>query len=356
MQTSSSNRLVGIDFAYALAILGIVVFVFSFTIGDKVQSALNHTRYFAILDVFPALFFFLNGLTVTLTMRDRKVSNRKLLVYMGKRGSVLMLIGLACCIIWPMNIFIATGLFYVATPFIAQWNNILLRIILLIVVLLGMLLLYMDVPTSTIYDMPNVRDGEIIGISGFILFNGYFSILPWFAFFCAGLLHGRTDIRPKGWLPPSSIIGLLLILSTFFFQHYARKIDNEGVLQARSDIFLLNIRLLYPAFCVFALGFSIIVTNAFIYFFRKFSITKILKFVQTVSAYKYSVIFFHMLIGIITLIASNRQFFHKKLVLVIYVVAATFATFYLTMLWRKRVSEKGPMEWLIKRISGSTKN
>ncbi len=356
MPASSSSRLVGIDFAYAIAIIGCVVFAFSFTIGDKVQSALSHSRYFAVLDILPALFFFLNGLTVTLTMRDRKVSNRKLLTYMGKRGSVLFLLGLACCIIWPMNIFVATGLFYIAAPFIAQWNNILLRIIIFIVVVLGVVLLYMDAPTSTIYDIPKVREGEILGLSGFILFNGYFSILPWFAFFCAGLLHGRTDIRPKGFLPPSSLVGVGLMVLSFIVQHYAKRIDYEGLMQVRSDFFLLNYRLLYPSFCCFALGFCIITTNASIYFFRKFNFAKVLRFVQTVSAMKYSVLFFHMVIGMLTLAASNRPFFQKKFILALYVVSATVATFYLTMVWRKRVSDKGPMEWLIKRISGSTKN
>ncbi len=356
MPPHSSNRLIGIDFAYAFALLGCVVFAFSFTIGDKIQSALSHSRFFAILDIFPALFFYLNGLTVTLTMRDRKVSNRKLLSYLGKRGSVLLLVGLAFCLLWPMNMFIATGLFYIAGPFVAQWNNVLLRVITLLVVVLGVMLLYMEIPTSNIYDLPKLHNGEMLGLSGFALFNGYFSVLPWFAFFCAGLLHGRIDLRPKGWLPPSSFIGVALMAVSVIIQYYAKRIDYEGLLLVRSDFFLLNIHLLYPAFCCFALGFCILATNGFIYFFRKFSYQKILRIVQTISGMKYSVIFFHMVIGIITLVASNRPFFQKKIVLILYLVGATFATFYITILWRKKVSDKGPMEWLIKKISGSTKN
>jgi hypothetical protein len=354
MAVSSSNRLVGIDFAYTLALMGSIVFVFSFSVGDKVQSALSHNSYYTFVDIFPALFFYLNGLTVTLTMRDRKVSNRKLLAYVGKRGSVLFLIGLACCIIWPMNIYIATGLFYFITPFIAQWNNVLLRAAIILVAIGGMFLLYMDVPTSSIYDLPKMHNGEILGITGFTFFWGYFSFMPWFVFFCGGLLHGRSDIRPKGILPPSSLLGILLILMAAITQFYVKKMN--PISDTTSDLILLNYHLLYPAFCIYALGFCIIVVNLFIYVFRKFLNVKLTKFVQTVSANKYSVLFFHMFIGIATLIASNRPFFQKKFVLVIYVVCATFLTFYLTILWRKKVSDKGPMEWLIKRISGSSKN
>ncbi len=353
MTVSSSKRLIGIDFAYTLAILGCVVFVFSFSVGDKVQSALSHYSFYAAVDVFPALFFYLNGLTVTLTMRDRKVSNRKLLAYVGKRGSVLFVVGLACCLIWPMNIFIATGLFYFITPFISQWNNILIRVLILLNILGGMFLLYLDVPTSNIYDLPKMHNGEILGLTGFALFWGYFSVMPWFAFFCGGLLHGRSDIRPKGILPPSSILGLLLMGGSAIAQYYSKMMN--PIDDTTSDLFLLNYHLLYLPFCLFALGFCIVSINLFIYVFRKFSNIKLTKFVQTISANKYSVLFFHMIIGIITLIASNRPFFQKKYILIIYVICATYLTFYLTVLWRKRVSEKGPMEWLIKRISGSSK-
>ncbi|MBL0316453.1 MAG: hypothetical protein IPP69_11990 [Flavobacteriales bacterium] len=105
MAVTSSRRLVGIDVAYGLAVMGCIVYAFWFIMGDKVTSVLTQTRFSILMDIFPALFFFLNGFTVTLTMRDRRVSNRKLLSYLGKRGSVLFLIGLSCCVIWPMNIF-----------------------------------------------------------------------------------------------------------------------------------------------------------------------------------------------------------------------------------------------------------
>jgi hypothetical protein len=211
----------------------------------------------------------------------------------------------------------------------------------------------LGVPTSNIYDLPKMHNGELLGLTGFAFFWGYFSVMPWFAFFCGGLLHGRSDIRPKGILPPSSILGLLLMGGSAIAQYYAKMMN--PIDDTTSDLFLLNYHLLYPAFCLFALGFCIVSINLFIYVFRKFSNIKLTKFVQTVSANKYSVLFFHMVIGIITLIASNRPFFQKKYILIIYVVCATFLTFYLTVLWRKRVSEKGPMEWLIKRISGSSK-
>ena len=352
---SNSHRLTGIDVAYGAAIIGCVIYGFWFTIGEQVLSTLTHTKFSLVLDSLPALFFFLNGFTVTLTMRDRKVSNRKLLTYLGKRGSVLFVVGLAFCTVWPMNIFVASGLMYVAAPFVAQWNSLVLRLITLLSVLFGITLLYVDVPTYAVYSLPTLGGGEVYNILGFLLFNGYYSILPWFTFFFAGLLFGRTEVRPRGILPPSSFVGIAMMIGSYFVNNFAKKIDKDVLLLQRSDIFFLNIKQLYPAFIVFSIGFSIVFINSLMFIFRKVENKKTLRIIQTLSSMKYSVFFFHTIIGLLTLSASNLQFFSRRIVLFVYVILATSLTIYLTFLWRKRVSETGPMEWLIKRISGSAK-
>lgn len=353
--SSSQSRLIGIDVSYAIAILGCIVYAYFFTMGDKVQSALSHSRFNVIMDCFPALFFFLNGFTVSLTMRDRRISSRKLLSYLGKRGSILLLIGLAFVVIWPMNILVASGLMYFAAPFVAQWNNVLLRIFTLLTVVFGITLLYVDVPTHTAYSLPTLEGGEIYNALGFVLFNGYYAVLPWFSFFFAGLLFGRAEIRPRGILPPSSILAVLMVIVSFFINRFAKKLDTDITVLQRSDLFFLNIRLLFPAFIVYAIGISIIVLNMCIYAFRRVENKRFLRVVQTISSQKYSVIFWHTLVGTITLLATNVQFFSKKIALLVYVILAVSLTMYLTFFWRKHVSEQGPIEWMIKRTSGSSK-
>jgi positive regulator of sigma E activity len=352
---SSSNRLIGIDVSYVIALIGSVLYGYTYTIGDLVQNSLTHTKFNLFFDVFPALFFFLNGFTVTLTMRDRRISNRKLLSYSGKRGSVLLITGLLFCGVWPMNIFVASGMMFLVIPFVAQWNNILIRIITLLTVVFGITLLFLDVPAHTTYTLPSLGGGEIYNGLGFLFFNGYYSLLPWVVFFLAGLIFGRTDVRPKGWLPPSSIIALLLIGGAWLVNRYAKVLDTDALLLRRSDLFFMNIRLLFPAFCLYGIGMSIFILNAAIFFFRKLNAPGLLKFVQTISSMKYSVVLFYTLIGVITLTATNVEFFSKRLALILYVVLATVLTFYLPFLWRKKVTEQGPMEYIVKRISGSAK-
>jgi hypothetical protein len=197
--------------------------------------------------------------------------------------------------------------------------------------------------------------GEIYNGLGFLFFNGYYSLLPWAVFFTAGLIFGRSEIRPRGVLPPSSLIGLALIALALVINRYAKVLDTDALVLRRSDLFFMNIRLLFPAFCLYGIGLSIVLLNLFIFTFRKLQSATLLKFFQTISSMKYSVILFYTLIGFITVSATNVEFFSKRIILFFYVVLSTALTFYLPFLWRKKVTEQGPMEFLIKRISGSAK-
>jgi hypothetical protein len=190
---------------------------------------------------------------------------------------------------------------------------------------------------------------------GFLLFNGYYSPLPWVVFFFAGLVYGRSEVRPRGWLPPSSLVGFAMMISSFWVNKFAKTLDTDALMLHRFDLNVLNFRLMFPAFCVYGIGMCLVAVNAFIFLFRRLTHPGLLRFVQTISSMKYSVVLFYTLIGAITLMATNIEFFFNRIALFIYVVLATVLTFYLPFIWRKNVNERGPMEFVIKRISGSAK-
>jgi uncharacterized protein len=351
---SESNRLIGIDLAYILSIIGCIVAGYLFIIGGRV-TLLDHDYFCVFFDVLPAMFFFLNGFTTSLTLRDRRVSSRKLLRYLRKRGSVMMVIGLALCPFWPLNIFLMTGFMYFSALYIGQLNNTLMRILLLVVILLSILFLYIDVPAFVEFAPLKLEGGGLYDLAGFMFFNGYYSICPWFAFFIAGLLHGRSELRPRGWLPPSSIVGVALIALAYPVQKYSQQIFTKSIRYKPDDFGIINYKLLSPSFVALAIGISIVLTNAFIYIFRRLNNKKILKQIQMYSSMKYSMIFIYTFLGLLTTRIINLESFKSKLAISIYIIVATSLTFILSALWKKRVNDLGPMEWLVKRISGSSK-
>ncbi len=353
--SSSANRLLGIEFAYVFALIGCLIYIYIFTIGDKVLSILSHLEYSVFFDVFPAMFLFLNGTTVALTLRDNRISRTKLLAYHGKRGSILFLIGLVFTVIWPMNIFIVCGLLYFLSQYISLWNNSLLRLLGVVLIGAGMFLLMADVPVSVVYKGPVLRGGNLLNLSGFLFFNGYFSILPWSVFFIGGLIYGRLNITSKGIMPPSSLFGLGLVAIAFLLNLYSDEVDAVLQMVQQGDSVLLRFRLNYLPFIFYALGVIVILVNAFIFFCGRGNQGRLVKQVQTISSMKFSVLLFQIFIGLITIAITNGPNFANRYVLLVYVIFATFLTLYLAILWKRRINELGPVEWVVKRISGSTK-
>jgi hypothetical protein len=255
-----------------------------------------------------------------------------------------------------MNIFIASGFMYFLSQFLALWNNIVLRILMVVVIVLGFSLLYVGVPATVEYSPPTLQGGNMINLSGFLFFNGYFSIIPWSIFFLAGMQFGRLNISTKGMLPPSSIFGLTLIIASFFIQYYSSPLQQRFDAVEHQDSLFLKLRFFYLAFIFYAIGLSICVVNFFIFAFKAFESKRILRFTQTVSSMKYSVLFFQIMVGLLTMAVTNSPIFTNKIVLAIYILIASFITFYLVIMWKKRINDQGPVEWVVKRIAGSTKS
>jgi hypothetical protein len=353
----ASKRLIGIDLAYTVAVSVIITFIyFFFTNGLAIEKGvLSHSWNIFAIEFFSGLFFFLNGMTIALTMRDNKVSSRKMLAFLTKRGMILFLIGLSVCYFWHLNIFIAVGFMYMVAPYLVQWNSLLLRILIVVLLFLAYILLFLHVPTSIGYKIPEIHGGGIIDLTGFIFFNGYYSLLPWTLFFLSGILFGRSDIRVRGWFPPSSVLALAIIVIGAVLNVILKSQDTNYLDLVRFDNNLLNFRVIMPAFFTISVGLSMLFVNVTNYLFRAFKLPRIERFVSIISSMKYSILFGQLVICSITIVLTPGAFFNKTIFLLSYSLVASFITLYAAFFWHKKISTKGPLEWIFKRVSGSAK-
>jgi uncharacterized protein len=349
-----SFGLLGIDIAYVIALCG-TLFSASFFVNGGRLFMLNHEQYFLFFDFFPALFFFLNGLTVTLTMRDKRISSRRLLYYLGKRGLVLLLIGFLFIGIWPLNVLFASGVFYILAPLFANWNNVILRTLSLAVALCAILMVNLDVDTNVSFSGLDLSGLKFSNLFSFVFFNSYYSILPWICFFLFGMLFGRNDLRLKGILPPSSILAFGTILLAFFVQKYSHAFYTEGDKTEYLHIFPFNVKLYMPAFLIFGLGAITLIMNFLIYVFRRDLDRSVVKRIQNLSGAKYSVVFFHLLISVILMSITNEIAFRNKWIIFLLASGTVFVSIFITLTWKSKISDTTPIEWLIKRLSNSTK-
>jgi hypothetical protein len=349
-----SFGLLGIDIAYIIALCG-TLFSASFFVNGGRMFMLNHEQYFLVLDFFPALFFFLNGLTVTLTMRDKRISSRRLLSYLGKRGSVLLIVGAIFMAIWPLNVLFASGVFYILAPLFANWNNIILRTLSLAVAICAILMVNLDVDTNVTFSSLDLQGLRFSNLFSFFFFNSYYSILPWICFFLFGMLYGRNDLRLKGILPPSSLFAIFTIGVAFFVQYYSAAFYTEGDKTEYLHIFPFNVRLYMPSFIIFGLGAATLLLNTLIYLFRRDLDKQIVRRIQGISGSKYSVVFFHLIFSVIILSITNVIAFRSKWSILFLATGIVSLSIFLTLLWKNKISDTTPIEWFIKRLSSSSK-
>lgn len=351
---SRSSGLIGIDIAYIIALLGTALSSCFFVLGEKTYL-LNHEHLYLFLDFFPALFFFLNGLTVTLTMRDRRISSRRLLAYLSKRGSVLFVLGLLFINSWPLNIFITSGIFYFIAPAFAQWNNIILRTLAVVTGMTTILLLNLDVEANVLFAGLRLNGANLSSLLSFVLFNGYFSFLPWITFFIAGMLYGRSSLRPRGWIPPMSIAMVLGVFVAYFVQNYCLGLYGPFDVINKINFPGIGVKFYIPAFYIFALCSIVLLMNFLLYAFRKELGRNSTKKIQSFSSSKYSIFLFVYFFGWLVMSISNAIAYHNNSVLILLVIFVTVIGFVATYVWKNKFSSAAPVEWIIKRISGSTK-
>jgi hypothetical protein len=351
---SKSSGIVALDFLYVLALLGTMLSGVFFAVGDRMHY-LSHYHMYVVFDFFPALFVFLNGMTLSILLRDKRVSSRRTLSYNSKKGLVLLLLSIFFAKAMPLNLFFITGFVYLTAGTIVQWNNNILRLLAAFIAILTLVLLNMDVPTS-----PYIKSLALQGtgwkqLLSFFVFNGYYSILPWCLFFVMGLLHGRADLRPKGWLPPTSLLAAALIVGSLVLEAYCAMIYSFDHSTAISVAFF-NVKMFTPAFVLFESGLCIIFINLMVYLMRKVELSPFAKRIQFLSATKYNIYFFLLCFSLIIHVVFNKLLFRETVVIISCSFFLVALSVFLTYLWSKKISEKTPMQWLIKRIAGSTKN
>jgi hypothetical protein len=344
-----------LDFLYVVALVGTMMSNVFFALGDRMHY-LSHDHLYLVFDFFPALFLFLNGVALSLTLRDKRISSRRTLSYNSKKGLVLLIVGLLFAKWWPINLFFITGFVYMMAPTITEWNNIILRVLAIFILLVSMVFLNMEIPATVEIKSLTLQGTGWQQLVAFFAYNGYYSIMPWAVFFILGLLHGRTDLRPKGILPPSSLVGLVLMVGSLVLEAYCAVVYSFDHNKTGVTLPILKLKMFLPAFLMFTAGSVVVVFNFANYLLRNIENFKLIKWIQGNSASKYNTYFFVMIIGSLLNIIFNDVLFTRTWIIILLAVGLTIASVYLTGFWKRKFTGKTPMEWLVKRIAGSTKN
>lgn len=352
-----TKRIDGIDFARALALLGMILVNFKVVFGVHIPSESLYSVFYSFLEgKAAALFIFLAGIGITLgykkLQKDEEIREYK--KNLVKRAAVLFVVGIAYYPIWPADILHFYSFYILLGVFLLMSNN--MKIILsVITILIISVLLLLTLDYSAGWDFETLEYIDFWSVEGFlrhIIFNGFHPVFPWSCFLLFGLLIGRINLsdfskRRKVLLVSSIAFIIFYIVSILAESYYS----GMNLWEDFASGFLGMTPMPPTVWYIFTATLSsIIITIISIELFEIQFFKRIFSSIQTTGKFALTHYVFHVVIGMTTL----YTIFEPKDYVVEVIFPASIIYFIFSVifsvLWKKYLGS-GPFERLLRKVA-----
>ena len=353
------KRIVGFDFARALAILGMIIVNYKIAMGAEDAGPDWLVALTGLLEGrAAATFVVLAGVGLSLfSRRARETGDPQALTQarntLFKRAGFLFVIGLLFATVWPADIlhfygvYLAIGALLLTAPSRRLW-----RVALGCVLAALLLVLFLDYEQGWDWDNYDYVDfWQPAGMLRHVFFNGYHPVLPWIAFLLAGMWVGRQEVRDPvvqrrllRWglyaMVTGEVLSALLI----------------GVFRPYGDVDVVNALFgtrpmpPLPLYVLSAGGVALVVISLSLMFTERHREARWLTPFVSMGQLALTMYIAHVLIGLGVLEAfgvleGHTLGFAVSSSLGFYTLAVWFA-----YLWRQRY-QRGPLEWVMRAVA-----
>ncbi len=205
----ATSRLVGVDLARGLALIGMMTVHVSIFDNDGEPGGVAGWLLAAPSGRASVLFFVLSGLSLSvIAARGSRSAEPAVL---RRRGVVLMIGGLLLsAIAWSASILEHYGLMFVLAPWFLKRSNRELVMLSLLGLVGGPIALMFTNPVSeAVGELGSGAGSAAAGALWSILVTGNYPMILWFGFFSLGLILGRLDLRSTSTAGAIAIVGAL---------------------------------------------------------------------------------------------------------------------------------------------------
>lgn len=358
-----NHRIIGFDLARAYAIFGMYIVNFNIVFGNYQ----NHSLAGQLLSLFSGnsstVFVMLAGMGIALmtnhsneyTLEDKcRLKSR-----INKRAWFLFVIGLLLYLWWPADILhFYGGYMHIAALLLFVNKKYYLYASAVAITVFHLLLL--EIPYESGWSFETLQYKDFWTVTGFLrntFYNGWNSILPWFAYFAVGMYLGRLDWTISKTQRRMFFIGLSLFLTISIVQFITNK------LSISEDIkFYINADYLPPflPFVLSTLGFGIMLISAFMYLSNFISNSKFANDLAKTGQMTLTHYISHLTIGMLLLAFLTDKEYSAKMneqtplhpmIIFSFALGYFIFSFYFSKLWRKKF-KNGPFETIMRKISG----
>jgi uncharacterized membrane protein YeiB len=355
------NRIIGIDVARALAIIGMILVNFKIAFGDSGQKWLE-----SIIKIFEgkaaATFVVLAGIGISFMSKSalKSKDSKKILKVkksLTKRALVLFVVGLSYVSVWSADILHFYGIYMLLTLFLLEKSQKIIFITTLTIVFIyPFLMITWNYDLGWNYILFTYSD--FWSVNGFIrnlFYNGFHPVLPWISFMLIGLWFGRQNLNDITFVKKALIISLSLFifiqvlsfaLITIFSGSYF--ITNEELHQ----IFGTNPMPPLPLYIMSGSSIAISIISACILFAKKYKTNKIINALKDMGQLALSFYVAHVVIGmgIIVDLNPNNIGEYSLEFSVIYALLFSLVCIIFAVIWL-RFKKQGPLEWLLRKVT-----
>lgn len=355
------KRIIGIDVARALAVIGMIIVNFKIVLGERgsvwVQS------FASIFDgKAAATFVVLAGVGLALmtnsTVRNKDQEKlKRAKVRILKRAVFLFTLGLTYIAIWPADILHYYGI-YMLFPILLLTRNgkTLLAFATGLIVAFPILMIFLNYETG--WNFNTLAYHGFWTVNGFIrnlFFNGFHPVIPWAAFMLLGFWLGKQDLHNNKFVKRTFWLSLVSFIAIQGLSYLSISLLSEGNLEAvkeLTEIFGTNPMPPLPIYMFNGTAIAFTIISACIILAKRYENSAVIDALTKTGQLALTFYVAHVVIGmgIVEAISPGRLGEFPIEFSVVYALGFSIICIVFAVIWRK-YKTSGPLEWVMRKLT-----
>ena len=356
-----NNRIIGIDVARAISIIGMIIVNFKLVLGGQGTKWMeNFAGFFD--GKASATFVTLAGVGIAL-MTNSAFKNgdleklKKSKIQILKRSVFLFILGLSYFLIWPADILHYYAIYMsILLLFFNASNRTLLIITGILILLFPGLLSFFNYETAWNFETLAYKDfWTPIGFIRNLFFNGFHPVIPWLAFMFLGLWFGRQDLMNAQFLKKTFLFSLVLFFIMNIISFSSIEILSAAQPQSKelfTQILGLEPMPPLPIYMLTGCSFALMIISFCILVCGKYETNFLVQALHKTGQLALTFYLAHVIIGMGIIDEMNPSKMGKYPIdfTLPYAIFFSILCVIFAVVWTK-YKKSGPLEWIMRKLT-----
>lgn len=356
-----NKRIIGIDVARALAVIGMIIVNFKVVFGENGLSWVkSFARFFD--GKAAATFVVLAGVGLALMTNSAIKNNDQVKLKVArsrilKRALFLFIVGISYIAIWPADILHFYGIYMAITILLltSKGKTLIITAITLIVAY-PILMIFWNYETGWNFSTLDYPDfWTVKGFMRNLFFNGFHPVIPWAAFMLLGYWLGKQDLHNDKFIKKVFWISSIIFISIHVLSYLSISFLSEGNQETAlelTEILGTNPMPPLPIYMFNGIAIAFAIISACIIVAKRFENNKIIDALNKTGQLALTFYVAHVIIGMGIIEAINPAKIGNYSIefSVVYALVFSALCIVFAVVWRKHKTS-GPLEWIMRKVT-----